>query len=78
MKLSVSSLYLTELTQDDKEQEDRNTIMGNSTEQVIQLISNVQSMYLGPNVFGVHQALFSVFSVETNRKRFEAYNFFSI
>ena len=49
--------------------------MNNRTEQLIQLISKVHSMYLGPKVFGVHKAPFSEFSVETNRKGFEAYSF---
>ena len=77
-KLSVLSLYLTELTQDHEEKEDGSKIMGNSTELLIQSISNVQSMYLGLKFFGVHQALFPEINVETNRKRFEAYNFLSI
>ena len=29
-------------------------------------------MYLGPKIFGVHKALFSAFSVETNREKSEA------
>ena len=78
MKLSVSSLYQTDLTQDHEEQEDRRMIMTNRTEQLIQLISKVHSMYLGPKIFGVHKALLSKFSVETNRKRFEGCNFLSI
>ena len=52
--------------------------MSNSTEQLIQLISKVQSMYLGLKIFGVHQDLFSEFNVETNRKRFETCNILSI
>ena len=32
-------------------------------------------MYFGAKIFGVHKALFSAFSVDTNRKRFEACNF---
>ena len=27
-------------------------------------------MHLGPNIFGVHYALFAAFGVETNRKKF--------
>ena len=46
--------------------------MNSRSEQVIQLISKVHSMYLGPKVFGVHKAQFLEFKVETNRKRFEA------
>ena len=59
MKLSVLSLYNTDLTQDHEEQEDRSKIMN-------KLISKVHSMYLGPKIFGAYKALFSEFSVETN------------
>ena len=52
--------------------------MNNRTEQLIQLIPKVHSMYLGPKIFGAHKALFSEFIVETNRKTFEACNFLSI
>ena len=78
MKLSVLSLYQTDLTQDHEEQEDRSKTMNNRTEKLILLISKVHSMYLGLKIFGVHKALFPEFSVETNRKRFEACNFLSI
>ena len=78
MKLSVLSLYKTDLTRDHKGQEDRSRIMDNRIEQLIQLISKVHSMYLGLKISGVDKALFLQFSMETNRKRFEAHNFFSI
>ena len=78
MKHFVLSLYQTDLTQDHEEQEDRSRIKKNKTEQLIQLKSKVHSMYLGPKTFGVHKALFAEFSMESNRKRFEASNFFSI
>ena len=78
MKLSVVTLYQTDLTQDHEEQEERSKIMNNGTEKLIQLISKVHSMYLGPKIFGVHKALYSEFRVETNRKRFKACNFLSI
>ena len=48
--------------------------MINRTEQFIQLISKVHSMYLALKIFGVHKALFSAFGTETNRKRFETCN----
>ena len=52
--------------------------MNNRTEQLIQLISKVHSMYLGSKIFGVHKALSSEFSMENSRKRFEACHFLSI
>ena len=77
MKLSVLSLNQTDLTQDHKEQEGRSKIMNSRTEQLIELISIVHSMYLGPKIFGVLKALSSEFSVETSRKGIEAYKFLS-
>jgi len=70
VKPSVLSLYQTELSQDHEQEEYRNKIMNNSTEQLIQLISKVHSMYLGLKIFRVHKALSSEFRIETNRKRF--------
>ena len=52
--------------------------MNNRTENLIKLISKMHSMYIGLKIFGVHKALFLEFSVETNRKRFEARNVLSI
>ena len=51
MKLSVLSLYQTDLTQDHEEQEDRSKIINSRAEQLIKLISIVYSMYLGPKIF---------------------------
>ena len=78
MKLSVLSLYQTNITQDHSEQEDRSKILNNRTEQLIQLISKVHSIYLDPKIFGVNKALFSEFSMETIGKKFEACSFLSI
>ena len=52
--------------------------MNNRTEQLIQVILKVHSMYLGPKIFGVHKVLFSEFRVETSAKRIEACSFLSI
>ena len=52
--------------------------MNNRTEQLIQLKAKVLSMYLGQKIFGVQKALFSEFSLATNRKRVEVCNFLSI
>ena len=62
VELSVLSLYHTEITQDHEEEEDRSKLMNNRTEQLIQLISKVHSMY----------------SVETTRKGLEACSFLDI
>ena len=78
MKLSVLSLYQTDLTQHHEEQEGRSKIVTKRTEQFIQLISKVHSMSLGPKIFVAHKALFSEVSVESNIKRFEVCNFLSI
>ena len=78
MKVSVLSLYQANVIQDHEKQEDRSKIMSNRTEQLIQVISKVHSMYLGSKIFGVHKALFSEFSLETNTKRIEACSFLSI
>ena len=78
VKVSVLSLYQTNLIQDHEKQEDRCKIMNNRTEQLIQVISKVHSMYLGPKILVVHKALLSEFSVETNTKRIEACSFLSI
>ena len=58
MKLSDFSLCQTDLTQDHEGQEGRSKIMNNRTEQLIQLISKVHSMYLGPKIFEVHMLYF--------------------
>ena len=68
MKLSVLSLYQTDLSQDREEKENRSKIMNNRTEKLIQLISKVHSMYLGPKIFGVRKALAVEFITKTNRK----------
>ena len=77
VKLSALSLYQTDVTQDQEEQEERSKIMNNRTEQLIPLTSKVHSMYIGPKICGAHKALFSELSVETNRKKLEACNFLS-
>ena len=74
-KISDLSLCSPFLTQDRGGQEDRSKIMNNRTEQ---LISKVNSMYLGPKLFGVYKARFSAFSVETNIRKFGACYFLSI
>ena len=51
VKLFVLSLCQTDLAKDLEEQEDRSKIKNNRTEQLIQLILKVHSIYIGPNIF---------------------------